>query len=222
MSDRIEVSTNLIAALATWARTDAADIVGVVHFGGDRITATDGHRCVVVPHPTHGHTFGVVRAHLIAAVAAQNVLARDGIDPPIGYDLVQIAIGKVGLADGPCGDRTIKLAPDDHDRIAIDIGGPVVAVPRRDVSKYPSRDRIDALFTGPRDVATPDGYVIDVRYLAAITAINNATAGYSDGVRVTHWTSRNKDGKRGALILEGETGVRFAIMPHIDMRGEPS
>lgn len=220
MADSVQVSTNLIAAVAMWASTDAAHKCGVVFFGGDRIIATDGHRLVVVPHATHGHTFGVVRAHLLAAVAAQDVLSRDGIDPPVNHDLVLLRDGDMGLADGPRGDRVIKLVPDDN-MIAIDIGAPVITVPRIDVSSYPIAG-VDDVFKGAKPKGDPDGYVLDIRYLSAITAINNATAGFTDVVRVTGWSRIDKRGARTALVLEGATGARFAIMPHLDKHGEPS
>lgn len=213
----ITVATNLLAAIATWAYTDNShpkNIHAVAFRADGTIMATDGSRCVVVPHETHGLAFGVARPHLLAAVAAQNALARDGVDPPIDHDLVVSPLGDAELTDGPYGSRTIELRPNGK-HVTINIGLIVITVPRVNVDIYPTTDQI---FTG-NNKGSPDGYLIDARYLTAIETINTATAGYRHGVRVTHWGSIDKAGKRSALVLEGATGVKFAIMPHVDKGG---
>jgi hypothetical protein len=212
MTAAITIATDLLAAVAKWASTDESrpGICCVAFRADNTIAATDGHRLVVVPHETHGLAFLLDRKITLAAIAAQNVQARDGIDPPLDHDLVTSLHGDTELTDGPYGNRTIDLTLDDK-HVVISLGSLALRAAVTDVAFPP----IDQIFKGVNK-GTPDDYLLDARYLAAIVEVNNATAGYSKAVRVTHWGRRSKDGIRDAIIFEGATGVRFAIMPHID------
>lgn len=205
----VVVPTCLLAAVAKWAHGDPGRTIGCVAFQPGRMVATDGHRLVIVPHETHGQSFGVQRAHLLAAVAAQNSLARDGIDPQVGHDLVDDD-GDITLADGPHGDRTIDLMPVASGPIAIGIGDVTMHVPRGDISMYPT---VDAVVVAEADCNGPPDYMLDARFLAAVEEVNTAHANYRSGVRFTKWGSLGADGIRGPLTLTSATGVTFVIMP---------
>lgn len=212
MSSKITIETNLLAAIAKWAYTYSDRTIHAVAFRpDDTIVATDGHRLVLVPHPTHGLSFGVARAHLLAAVAAQDAVARDGVEPQIAHDLEVMDGGDVTVSDGPRGGRVIDLMPKD-DRVVLGLGDLALRVPLVDIAGYPP---IDQVFAGD-SAGTPDGYLLDARYLAAISEVNMASAGFKLGVRVTTWGRVDKKGRRSAIVLEGATGIRFAIMPHLD------
>lgn len=206
----ITIPTDLLAAVAKWAHADATRAIGVVAFRHNTFAATDGHRVVVVPHEFKGSAFGLTRAHLLAAIAAQNSLARDDMNPQVDHDLVETGDGDVTVADGPYGDRVVELTVGES-TVSIGIGAVSVIVPRIDVSKYPS---VEQVFVGDQ-ASSPDGYLLDARFLAAVEEVNTASANYRSGVRVTMWSSIN-DGIRGPLVLENVNGVRFAIMPQRD------
>lgn len=211
MSDKITIGTSLLAAIAKWAYTDTDRIVNAVAFRPDNtIVATDGHRLVMVPHPTHGLSFGVARSHLLSAIAAQDMIARDGNDPPLAHDL-EATDGDSFLAYEPRAGRVADLTPT-KDRVIINLGEVALRAPIVDIAEYPP---ISKVFTGD-STGTPDGYLLDARYLAAISEVNAASAGRCAGVRVTMWGRIDDNGRRSAVVLEGATGIRFVIMPHLD------
>lgn len=215
-TDKISIRTDLLAAIAKWARRDGAGHLGAVVFRtNNTIVATDGHRLVIVPHETHGLSFGVARSHLLAAISAQSVLVRDGIDPHVGHDVIDDG-DDVKLADGPYGDRRIDLSLLDATRVLIDIGTIAIRAPRVDLKKYPDVERS---LVGDNS-GTPDGYLLDARYLAAIEEVNTASSGYASGVRVVQWSQLVGE-VRGPVVMENAVGVRFAIMPQRD-KGESS
>lgn len=210
---KITIRTDILAAIAKWASADTTRPIGAVAFrADDTIVATDGHRLVLVPHETHGLSFGIERAHLLAAVAAQDSIARDDREPRVGHDVIERPDGEMTLADGAHGDREVTLW-SDAGRVYIDIDGLVIRASCVDLKEYPP---IEQIFSGSDNAGTPDGYLLDARYLAAISEVNMATASYSDGVRVTQWSRLDADGKRGPIVLENSVGVRFAIMPQRD------
>lgn len=212
---KIKIRTDLLAAIARWAHTNPDSKLGAVAFRPDNtIVGTDGHRLVIVPHETRGLSFGVTRAHLLAAVAAQDALKRDGVDPDVGHDLVDHPDDAV-LADGPRSDREIEIWTDG-DRAYFDIGALVVRAPSINLGQYPD---VETALVGD-SAGTPDGYLLDARYLAAIEEVNTASTNYQGGVRVTQW-SQLRGEVRGPIVLENAAGVRFAIMPQRD-KGGPS
>lgn len=214
MSDpkKISIRTDLLAAVARWTHADPTRSIGVVAFRSDNtIVATDAHRMVIVPHETHGLSFGVTRAHLLAAVAAQNVLQRDGMEPNVGHDVVERPDGDIVLADGPHGDREVRIWIDAN-RVYLDIGALVVRAPLVDIRQYPD---VEKAIVGD-SAGTPNGYLLDARYLAAIAEVNMASASYADGVRVVRWSALDANGGRGPVVLENVNGVKFAIMPQRD------
>lgn len=215
MTIPLTIATNLLAAIAKWASTDESKphLCCVAFRSDNTIVATDAHRLVVVPHETHGHGFLLDRKVILAAIAAQNIIARDGTDPPIDHDLAATPNGDVvELTDGPYGERTIELTPDGV-HVLMSLGSLALRASVLDIAMYPPIDRVLKIGSNK---GSPDDYLLDARYLAAIVEVNNATAGYSKVVRVTHWGRLLKNGTRSALLLEGATGVRFVIMPHID------
>lgn len=211
----INVRTDLLHAVAKWAHGDASRAIGAVAFRDNEIVATDGHRLVIVPCETNGHAFGVYRSHLLAAVAAQNSLARDGIDPRVGHDIVEVEDHMVGpyltVADGPFGDRVVDLWPVDG-HVQIDLGAVRVIASKIDISQYPD---VRSVLKHGDDSSTPDGYLLDARFLAAIEEVNTAHANYQSGVRVVKW-GRLIGGVRDPLVLKSETGVTFVVMPQRD------
>lgn len=205
------VRTDLLAAVAKWAHADPARPIGAVLFRDNRIIATDGHRLVIVPHELEGEAFGVARYHLRAAIAAQNALTREPIDPQVGYDVKDV--GDVVLADGPYGDREITLTTKEG-RVYLEIAdGVAIRVPAHDVSTYADQKRLDSLISGGSDTGTPDGYLLNPEYLADVSEVSTASATYRDGVWVTRWSRLDKKGGRSPLVMRNKNGVLFAIMP---------
>jgi hypothetical protein len=210
----ITVRTDLLGAVARWAGHEADRPIGGVAFRDGTITATDGHRLVVVPHETHGMRFCVTRNHLLAAIAAQDLLARESIDPKVGYDVVDTGTGDIALADGPYGDREIRLAVVGA-TVLIGIGALEIQAPLLDEARYPAADQVAKIIDSGDDSPSPDGYLLDARYLAAIEEVNTATTNYQSGIRVVRW-SRLDGAVRGPLVLENRVGVKFVIMPQRD------
>lgn len=210
----ITVATALLAAIAKWAYADHSKPLGMVLFGDGRIVATDAHRLVIVPCPEATVRFGVWRDHILAAVAAQDSLARADVEPQIGHDMDETDYSMM-LAYGPRGDRTIDIAVVEQHAV-MDIGGVEIRAPLAPESRYTATANVDGVFTGAAADGNPDGYLLDARFMAAIVEVNDATAGFREGVRVTRWSALRADGTRGPVCLEGGTGVRFAIMPRLD------
>jgi hypothetical protein len=207
----ITVPTRLLAAVTKWAHRDAERPTGCVAFrpgtpGTGSIVATDGYRLVVVPWLIPGdRPFGVERAHLLAAIAAQD-----------SYDDDECSFG-------PDGERRIDIGPNASvvDVIIIKHSAAkhnvVVRVPLRVLDKYPAIDQVFRPVSNHEQTPTPDGYLLDARFLAAVEEVNTASLRWStaakNGVRVVQWGRVDPDGSRPAVILQNIHGVKFAIMP---------
>jgi hypothetical protein len=189
----VHIPARAIAAVAKWASKDSRrPHIQMVLFAESEYVATDGHRMVIAPYevpsggsPYGGKPFGVDAAHLLAAVAAKQVLPRDEMNLAI-----------VPSENG--GQLKIWL---DGRRV-----GPALLVPECDPTSYPPYRKV--IPSKPDDgTDSPEGYGLDMHYLAAIAEVNEATG--CRGAKVTAWS---KD-QLGPIALVNEAGVKFAIMP---------
>lgn len=214
MSDeQITVSTDLLAAVAKWASGDDMSPIGVVVFRDGEIVATDATRLVRVPMKTCASQvigepcFAILRRDLLAAIAAQNVLERDDIEPPIEHDVYTNDAGDTCLTDGPYGQRSITLRRRDGN-IVLEVGGIDVLATPRDLSGYPSTAALDRIMPVASGESPPDGITLQPRLLEGMTAISDATWARTSGVRCTAW-GEHKQG----MLFETKNGVRMVIMP---------
>jgi hypothetical protein len=193
----ISVSTGVLAAVAKWANPDEVRLhLRLVVFRDRELIATDGHRLVRVPCETHGYTFGVDRAHLLAAASAQREL---GVARP----------------------HVIEISPDEPGRIQLRLTGPYALTTRRDVRMTVPAGRVDdyppieQVMPTPSKGVSPQGYVMDPRYLAAIeevTAAMHPEAGR--GVTLAAWCAPDAAGDLlGPMLFTNAGGARFVIMP---------
>jgi hypothetical protein len=100
------IRRGLLGAVAKWASPAHPELSTVV-FRGKKMFATDGHRMVMVPTTFSSKTlFGVSRSDIIAAVAAQEALAK--AFPSDSIESIEIAwdpdppSDKVDRGDGQC------------------------------------------------------------------------------------------------------------------------
>jgi hypothetical protein len=211
----IKVRTDLLAAVANWAHADPDRPIGAVVFRDGHIVATDGRRLVLVPHELEGEPFGVARFHLRAAIAAQNTLTREPIDPQVGHDVIDTG-SDVTLADGQYDNREIALNAKDG-RVYLEITEDVaIRVPAHGITSYPTAKALQSVLDQGDSKCTPDGYRLDAGLLEGLAEINTASASFRDGIHVVRWSRLERDGSRSPLVLRNVNGVRFAIMPQRD------
>lgn len=211
----ITVSTALLAAVAKWAYADHSEPLGMVLFGDGRIVATDAHRLVIVPCPEATTRFGIWRDHILAAVAAQDSMARVGVKSSVPHDTEETDDGYLRLlTESPRGHRKIDIDIEDE-FVRLRTGGVDVMATIAPAAKYPTSQVIDALFVND-NAGTPNGYALDAHYLAAISEVIAASATNPNGIRVTQWSALHDSGMRGPIILDSEDGVRFVIMPRLN------
>jgi hypothetical protein len=154
------VRTAVIEAVARWASTsDVQPHIRQVLFDVTKVVATDGHRLVEVPCPEVIRRFGVERAHLLTAVAAQRALPG-----PLRSDLEFRLIGE-----------TV------HIRIASKVD---LVVPSANAADFPPYETV--LKVTP-SATSPTGYIFDANYLAAIEEVDDATCGKRGGLEVLGW-----------------------------------
>lgn len=213
-SNQITMNTDLLAAIAKWASDDVSRPIGAVVFRDGEVIATNGHQLVRVPMATCATvvgkpTFAVRRHDLLAAVAAQNAIARDGIEPAIDHDIVASDGGDPLLADGPTGDRTITLWSSRAD-VVIDLGGATLTAPAADLRSYPSAKMLDEAMPPIGEVkhGPLDAIVFDPRCHAAIHAMNTASSCRIGGVQCIGW-----GGHESPMVFVNLKGIRMAVMP---------
>jgi hypothetical protein len=185
----ISISTNVLAAIVKWSCQDRDRLhLCTVLFEKGRAIATDGHRLVALPIPTNGHRLLVDSQHLSAAVAAQRDMK---IDRP----------------------RSIGIEPGERGTILTIDNGVTMTVPSRDPAGYPPWEKVIPKAGGA--TKSPNGYILDPRYLAAIAEVNSAIVPNSNrGVRVVAWGPVNEDGDSlDAMLFEGNDDVQFVVMP---------
>jgi len=185
----ISISTNVLAAIVKWSCQDRDRLhLCAVLFEKDRAIATDGHRMVLLPIPTHGHHLLVDGQHIGAAVAAQRDMK---VQRPHSITIEP-------------GDKSIILGLDK---------GVSLVVPTRDPAQYPPYDQVVPK-VDPKANA-PHGYILNPRYLAAIAEVNDAVAPSTQcGIRVVAWSPSDANGQQlGAMLFEGHEGVQFVVMP---------
>lgn len=220
MGVSFSISTDVIASVAKWAHGDPDNRVHVVAFRDGRMEATDGHRLVSVPVISLGKVrpFGVDRAHLIAACAAQTAIQRDDMEPRVDHDLAEIG-GILTPADGPYGDRELRFTLDKETVvICVEPAGrqstATLRVPARGLSKFPAASDFASILREETKSKPVTGYVLQPRYLAAIDEVNTATGCRGSGVRCVAWGDPPPAG-RDPIVFMNEAEARFAIMPMI-------
>jgi len=190
----ITVLTNVLAAVAKWTSADDTRLhLRLVVFRDDELIATDGHRLVRVPCPTYGHTFGIDRAHVLAAAKAQHELE----------------------APRP---RAIQLWPADDGHVRLRLTGPPLQrnvslkVPAGRVEDYPP---IEQVMPTTVPAVGPQNYVMDPRYLAAVEEVTSAMQPDTHrGVTLAAWGPPDERGELlGSMLFTNAGGARFVIMP---------
>jgi hypothetical protein len=212
----ITIKTELAVAIARWAMADHGDQLSAVVFRDGVVCATDGHAMCSLPIDTLADEFGVYRRDLLAAVAAQDVMAREEFYAKIDHDL-KINDYEAQLTDWPRGTRELQLTCAGED-VRIDLGGITLSVPAAVISTYPTARVLDEMLSAKTCKGSPDGYLLNPRFLAEVERTNNATSGKS--VRVVSWGKLGKQGAIDPVVLHGDTGARFAIMPMRDVKGQ--
>ncbi len=157
------------------------------------------------------------RAHLLAAIAAQNVLARDDMAPAIDHDLEYRGghdSDQLSPTDGPFGARKLSLYPGPG-CVRIDIASGIdVMAPLVDVTKYPNPDCV--LPTGAEQQTILNGdHIFSPEYLGWVEEVNTATGCRNSGVTVERVSRFDPGSKVGGqpILLSNKRGVRFLIMP---------
>lgn len=210
---KITVETDLLAAIAKWTSDDVASRLGRIIFRDHEIIAGDGKRLVRAPFATCATLIGeppamaVLGRDILAAIAAQNVLARNGIDPPLDHDLWANRDGDSVLTDGPHGDRTIDIWREGE-RAVIGIGAIELRCLAFDPADYPKASELAAVESNPGAKPAPDGVVFQPQFLAAIHEINTASYGRTSGVRVVGWRD-----VRSPVTFVNQQGVRMTVCP---------
>lgn len=201
MTSSITISTDLLAAVAKWASTDESlSHLGLIVFRKNEIIACDGHRLIRVQFRTQGLEFAVQRSHLLAAVAAQRELPG------------------ITLRDDE-NNKAIEVSLSENGRIRLSLGPVALVVPGGDLSTYPP---IEQVMPEPREgqPPSPDGYVFNPRYLAALDEVNRAMGCDGGGARCVVWSGPEGSHRiRGAMLLSNARGARFVIMPMRDTHG---
>ena len=203
----IKISTSVIAAVAQWASAQDHEkpYFELVVFSHGEIIAADGHRAVVLQHDTDGLTFGLHRSHLLAAVAAQDAIERDGQDPPIAHD-VQCDDDDAVLTSSPRGIRGLEFSRNGPNMVITIAEGVAMRVPTGDISRFPD---VGELLNGKPETPSPGGHVFNPRYLAAIGDVHRAMGGGEDGVKCVAWEA----GRLGCVRFENRLGATFVVMP---------
>lgn len=203
------ISTNLAAALVRWCSGDVTrPLLRQLLFDDGAITCTDGHRLVRAPFVTPFGTFAVTADLMIAAIAAQDAIARAEWRVDIHHDVYATNEGETALADGARGKRTLQIVVDTK-RVHVNAGdGVALSAPRGDHKSYPSPDRIIEQMKAIKS-GDPAGYVFNPEYMAGVGSVLRALGGEGYGVKVTKWSADH----RYPIELVSKSGVRFFIMP---------
>lgn len=192
----ITICTDLLAAVAKWAGTDASrPQFEFVVFRDNEVAATDGHRLVRIPYPTRGLVIGVHRSHLLAAAAAQQMVFC-GV--PLDHN----------------GNRAVVVSWS-YKQITIDLGPIKVIAPAGDISTYPPLDKFTPT-AQPDQPPSPDRYVLNPRYLAAIDEVIHAMGDREHGVKCVAWSAPHGG---DAMRFDSRSGAKFVIMPMRDTHG---
>lgn len=183
----IIIKSELALAICAWTRQEYGHRLNCVMFRNGTYTATDGHH-LVVGECQAPHQAGISSRHIIAAVAAQRVIGS-------ASDVLHID----RVEDHP-GIAEIRF--DDVSRSSF------LSVPIS--TDYPSAANIEGAFPPPEPKGTPEGYVLNARFLADMAAIQRASGHdpRNAAVRVMSWTP----GALGAISF-ADKHARFAIMP---------
>lgn len=190
MTASITVSTKLLAAVAKWAiaSDEVRPHLHMVLFTTSEIVACDGHRLVRVPREAGNiKPFGIDRAHILAACAAQHELGREYRDIAVTHD----------------GDKVASLILDPHRMPRSRI---TITVPSRDAAQFPPYEQV---MPKRGDGPVPESYFLNPKYLAAIAEVNEASAPSSArGVQIVAW-----GGELDPMLFENHCRIQFVVMP---------
>ena len=201
----ITIPVGELEAIVGWAHDNWEHRLHVVAFRFDECVAACAARLIRVPMKTFGHSFGVSRRDLMAAVDAAN-----------GYKMAYQSVTGAG-----CGVVSIIITPIDKSvvmlEIDLDVGGSgaKLAVPRRDLSGhgYPSLATLDRTMDTSKASVHPlaaTGYKLDPAFLSAVASTNMAFGVGHNTIQIEGWTSD----RTGAIVFTNARNVRFVVMPH--------